>query len=409
MVNYFFPPLGGIAAVRALKFATYLPEFGWEPVVVAPNSGTGPQDPGLASSGIRIERTGNLRVGGMLQGAFGAAQGGAATEPGRLPARVRGALRRWAHTWIYRPDAQVGWFPFAVAASRRALRRESFDAILSSAFPITAHLVARRLHHETGLPWVAEFRDLWTDWGRPQSRRTADEATERQILEEATAIVTVSPTYAAVFRARGAKRAWVVTNGFDPADYPEPPGPCGEFVVYLGTYYPEKQDLRTPLRAIGRLVKNGEAPGLRVRFVGDWPSPLNDCLLDSGLADAECTGFIGHREAVRQISSARLLLLAGPTSADTPVMRGNVAGKTFQYLGSGRPILMVGAPESDVAKMLRGLPGVGIVEPGDVDGATRAALQLLREAPPARAAALTPFTHRALAADLARILTETAS
>ena len=32
---YFFPPRGGAAVQRSLKFAKYLPQFGWRPLVVA--------------------------------------------------------------------------------------------------------------------------------------------------------------------------------------------------------------------------------------------------------------------------------------------------------------------------------------------------------------------------------------
>src|SRR4030042_1927211 len=33
-LTYFFPPLGGSGVQRSLKFAKYLPEFGWEPTVI---------------------------------------------------------------------------------------------------------------------------------------------------------------------------------------------------------------------------------------------------------------------------------------------------------------------------------------------------------------------------------------
>src|SRR5207253_8074720 len=32
---YFFPPRGGAGVQRSLKFAKYLPEFGWRPLIVA--------------------------------------------------------------------------------------------------------------------------------------------------------------------------------------------------------------------------------------------------------------------------------------------------------------------------------------------------------------------------------------
>src|SRR5689334_23960094 len=41
---YFFPPRGGAAVQRSLKFARYLPQFGWKPLVVANGGATVQQD-----------------------------------------------------------------------------------------------------------------------------------------------------------------------------------------------------------------------------------------------------------------------------------------------------------------------------------------------------------------------------
>lgn len=34
ILAYFFPPYGGGSSIRVGKFAKYLPQFGWDPVVV---------------------------------------------------------------------------------------------------------------------------------------------------------------------------------------------------------------------------------------------------------------------------------------------------------------------------------------------------------------------------------------
>jgi len=33
-ISYFFPPLGGPGVQRAQKFTKYLPQFGWQPIVI---------------------------------------------------------------------------------------------------------------------------------------------------------------------------------------------------------------------------------------------------------------------------------------------------------------------------------------------------------------------------------------
>jgi glycosyltransferase involved in cell wall biosynthesis len=217
-------------------------------------------------------------------------------------------------------------------------------------------------------------------------------------------VVTVSPTYAEVLARRGARRTFIVTNSFDPEAYP-PPQPIEPTMVYLGSYYPGRQDLETAVRAVGRVVASS-CPGLRLRIVGVFPTGLSPVIERAGLAArTECTGFIPHGEALRELRRAAVLLLGGPVSCETAALRGHVAAKTFEYLGAQRPLLMIGDAASDVATLLRPLPHVRIVQPGEVDAAV-SALQSLLKVEPEADASLTVFTTRELTASLARGLSE---
>lgn len=406
MISYYFPPLGGIGSVRALKFAQYLPEFGWDPTVIAPRNGAYYRDPTLEFDQNKVIRTASLeisRAGKQLTGS-----GRDDTRPaevGPVLEYVRSVVRRW----IYRPDPQIGWYPFALRSARRALQEGTFSAIFSSSFPITAHVVARRVHQEFGVPWVAEFRDLWTDLSRYDSRRRQrlDETTERDLLGTATDVVTVSKAYAELLLARGARRVSVITNGFDPADFPGTAGSCRPPATYVGTYYPDRQDLRTALQALGDLIKSGLLPRLGIRFVGDFPESLRGTLVQAGLSSSvECTGFVPHREALGYIEDSTLLLLAGPVSGAFPgsKVRGHIASKVFEYLGSQRPILYVGEADSEVESIIRRFPGVACARPGDAKGTREAILSLIGQGPTVDRGPLDLYTRRSLTGHLAGIL-----
>jgi glycosyltransferase involved in cell wall biosynthesis len=207
--------------------------------------------------------------------------------------------------------------------------------------------------------------------------------------------------------ARGASRVAVVTNGFDPADFSglKSAGDDEMIITYLGTSYPGHQDLDTAVRAIGSLAREGALPRLRLRFVGKMPTGLREAIVESGLGDVvEATGFVSHEESLRHICRSTLLLHAGPTSVETNALRGIVPGKTFEYLGAGRPILFVGHPEGDAAKLLSALTSVKIVRPGDVEGARAAVLRLLEQGAPPRPCLLQRYTSRSVTGDLARVL-----
>jgi glycosyltransferase involved in cell wall biosynthesis len=404
MISYYFPPLGGIGSVRAVKFARYLPEFDWDPVIIAPRNGAYYRDPTLEFDERKIVRTPSLEISRTAKRMIGSARGD--TRPAEVgPTMDR--VRRFAARWVYRPDAQVGWYPFALASARRVLRELRCDVIFSSSFPMTAHLVARQLHRESRIPWVAEFRDLWTDLSRYDSqwRRRRDEGTERSLLRASTAVVTVSDGYAKVLLGHGARSVSVITNGFDPEDFTRGPAPAGAVATYMGTYYSDRQDLRATLGVLGELSRSGPLAGLALRFIGDFPDSLRGPLIGAGLADsARCTGFVPHREALRYLGDSTLLLLAGPVSNAFPgsAIQGHIAAKVFEYLGSRRPILYVGDAGAEVETLIRELPGVACARPADSAGIREAILSLLRGGPTIDRGALDNYSRRSLTKRLAQ-------
>jgi glycosyltransferase involved in cell wall biosynthesis len=400
MVAYYFPPLGGIGSLRAMKLATYLPESGWDVTVVAPRRGTYYRDPTLSFPEEKVVRTGSLEL---------SRAGKAVLVPGTADTQAAsvGPLRRLARDaarrWLYRPDPQIGWYPFAVRAGRRALREERFDAVFSSSFPITAHLVGRRLHRDSGLPWVAEFRDPWTDViadGEP--RKAREVARERSIVEEATRVVTVSEAWAALFRGKGARDVAVVTNGYDAADLAPGRPPDGIVVTYLGSFYSDRQDLSAVWPALRRIWDTSPSRRFRLRFVGDLDPGLRREIATHGLEEAlEVTGFLPYREALARTADSSILLGAGARD-ERPILKGLIPAKLFEYLGTGLPILYVGDPGSDAALLLARQPGCFVVAPGDGASVERALRQALDT--PRLARDLQAYTRRALAARLAVIL-----
>ena len=39
IITYYWPPAGGPGVQRVLKFAKYLPEFGWQPIILTVKNG----------------------------------------------------------------------------------------------------------------------------------------------------------------------------------------------------------------------------------------------------------------------------------------------------------------------------------------------------------------------------------
>jgi glycosyltransferase involved in cell wall biosynthesis len=400
MVCYYFPPLGGIGSLRALKFGTYLPEFGWEPTVLAPRNGAYFRDPTLIFPEGKVIRTASLEISRWGKRAVGSTSGD--TAPAAVGPRLR-QVRDFVRRWVYYPDPQVGWYPFAVHSARRALREKKFDAIFSSSFPITAHLIAGRLQRDSGLPWLAEFRDPWSEFlGEQDPRAPAARQLEATIVRDARTVVVPSAEWAELFRSKGARDVAVITNGFDPQDFGAASSRQKFTITHVGSLYPERQDLSTVWAALAVLRNSGEAPSLRLRFVGDIDPRLRAQIAAHNLREVlEVTGFLPYRAVLEEMQRSSVLLLAGARD-DRSSLRGWIPAKVFEYLATGLPIVYVGDLNTDVATLLRCHRGCHLVSPGDIMGAQRAFLEAVAEQPVSRA--LADFTRRELTACLAQRL-----
>jgi glycosyltransferase involved in cell wall biosynthesis len=361
IVSYYFPPLGGIGSLRALGFAEHLPSFGWEPIVLAPSNGAYFRDPSLAFPADRTVRTWSLELSRLGKRSLSA--GGDDVRPATVGLLLSG-LREMARRWLYFPDAQIGWYPTAAAAARRLVDAGGFDAVFSSSFPITAHLVARAVHRRSGIPWIAEFRDPWVAARKDGGRRA--ERLERSIAREASAVVMTSPTWAAEYSARWGRGVTTIPNGF--GQIPPPSSPSEELVAsFLGTYYPGRQDLSAVWNALARIARDPASPPVRLRVVGEVSPEMRAELRAAGIEPlVEALGFLAHEEALRRVASASLLVAAGPARSEGALDEGWVPAKLFEYLASGLPIIWVGALPNDGASLLAVYPGCRILEPHPV-------------------------------------------
>jgi glycosyltransferase involved in cell wall biosynthesis len=400
MLAYYFPPLGGAGVQRAVKFVKYLPASGWLSTVITTRSTVYPvADLTLAAEvpvGVRVVRAHEPR-GAM----------GPATVLGRL------GLERSAQIAAF-PDATMGWAPDALGQALRVVRAERPAVLFSTSAPYTSHLVALAVHRRTGIPWVADFRDEWaanpslTD--HPAVVRRLARRLEREITSLAAA-VTIVASYFDLVNPSGCQTV-VIPNGVDAEDLPGPdtPQPRDQFLTlsYVGTLYGE-QNIGPVLAALERLVTRGaiDPDRVRLRIVGNdrrsqerprWPVP------------AEVAGYAPHREAIAEMCSASVLLHYIAPASRAP------AGKIYEYLASGRPVLCVARPDGGAAELVRTAAAGPIAAPDDPAAIEEAILALyqrwrttgLPDQPHVREWVLENYSRRKQAAELAVVLARAA-
>mgnify|MGYP001570995350 CR=1 FL=1 len=241
MIAYAFPPTGGSGVQRSANpsrlrawFAKYLPQFGWLPTVWTADEVDGlPRDPTLCDElppevvvSPRNAGSGILAMRRSLRGFVNARAGeGLTAVASRFAKAIDWRLDAWQPATAL-PDDCIRWARRSVGPLTRQLRSERFEVIYSIYSPASSHWLALELKRRTNLPWVADFRDLWTDDCRyreptPQ-RRATHRQLEQEILEAADVVIAVSERQRRILADHmPAKRDKfiTITNGFDPADF----------------------------------------------------------------------------------------------------------------------------------------------------------------------------------------------
>jgi glycosyltransferase involved in cell wall biosynthesis len=375
IVTYFYPPMGGGGVQRILKFTRYLPDYGIVPTVVCASNETYPQDASLLAdipANLEIFRIPHVPMTTRLlalrrRWSAPSKTDGKRSSPGQLAGR--GAEYAWhdrlwkAWNALQRPDDKASWAGRAERVALRAISARPVDIVVSSSPPVSAHLAGMHVAARARLPWVADYRDLWTSnpsYAAPAWRRKLDQRMERNLLHAADGLVTVSESMRAALgvRVRQAVPSISIPNGYDEADFADvaPGRPRGgRFrIIHAGSLYGHQ----SPVPFLGGVQQWLDAnpamiERLQICLVGSVGSRFEAALgafarRYPGVLDRR--GYLEHHEALRELASADalLLLIGGGESA-----RGVTTGKVFEYLRIGRPILLVGPPEGEAAQLIR--------------------------------------------------------
>lgn len=414
LICYYFPPTPSVGSVRVRGLAKYLPRFGWDVTVLTP------ERPGRPLPGLRIVETGDAdlaarwkrRLGVPVEAALkDVAAGASAAPPVRgLRARTIDAVK----AAVAFPDNHRGWARIALEAAERLLAVESFDALLSSSPPVSAHLAAHWVRDRHPIPWVVDLRDLWSadrNSTAPRWRRMLDRLLERRTLAAASSLVTVSEPLAVELRRihPGAPVSTIV-NGFDPDEVTRDAKTDPIFtIIHTGTFYQGRRDPELFFTAVSRLLVDGRIPRdqIRIRFFArhePWVAALASRL---GLADVvSVLPWAPREEALRAQRGSQVLLLLHWGGKNEI---GVYTGKVFEYLAARRPILLVGGPRGVLTDLLEETrAGVHMTSADEIAGWLQHAFQEFRTCGAvsyhASEREIEKFSHVRMAKEFARVL-----
>ena len=266
----------------------------------------------------------------------------------------------------------------------RAVRQVRPDVVWATVPPPAAMFAAAPIARRVGVPLVVELRDLWAGNDFYDAGGSLLTRLEEPPLRAADAVVCV--TDAARERLLELHpwlepRLHLLPNGFDPGllelrDTRAPQRERAE-IVHAGTVY--------GARSLGELMQALARPELRDRvklvLIGPRSPALREALRAAPTAlDVEVTGPVSQEEATRRTATADIVLvLFTPEVANDT----SIAGKAYEALALGKPILALTAPGAPTHTLLSRLgQDAGWASYDDPD-AIAAAVRRLLDAPPA--------------------------
>ncbi len=359
-IAYYFPPLGGSGVQRSLKFARYLSEFGWQPVVltVAHNLTRWPKDRSLIKeipTDVQVHRAPTLDLNWLYKAMWGL----------RLHKLVEWLQLHWLI-----PDSEITWLPFARKCIDKIVSEHKIDLVYITGGPFSSMLLGPYVSEKYNLPYVVDFRDEWVnnhtrlDRAYTSSARQKDQNCEKAVIERCSGIIYAHPMFMKEnFESRypflSERPNRIITNGFDESDFSgleAQPRQSGKIfkIVYTGSFYDRRRPLVLFL-AIRNLMteKVISADQIRIEIYGkNTPAfVLGEFYHDETIKGmVRFQPYISHKNSLKILNNAdALLLYLSPGANSEP----ELPGKMFEYMRSYRPILAIVPPQGSAAELVR--------------------------------------------------------
>jgi len=415
IITYYWPPSGGAGVQRWLKFSKYLPQSGWEPVILTVD----PEYAAYPSSDASLEKdvpesTLVYRTKATDWFRFYRSDKSKVPSAGFATNKddsLKGKISRFIRGNFFIPDPRRGWNRYAFRKACELIEQKGIKHVITTSPPHSTQLMGLKLKKKyPGIKWIADLRDPWTeiyyyDLFYPTFlSRKIDRNYERSVLKNADIITTVGPSLGEKFESivPGVReRIKIVHNGFDESDFENVSASTPEkfTISYTGTIS-ESYPVEGFVKALQKVIAGGI--DISLKFTGYISDVHRERFISAlGNGRLEFISYSDHNIAVRNMLSSSLQLLILPKDPDNRIF---LPGKLFEYIASGKPILCLGPTDGDSAGILE-KGGFGkCFDYDDIVGVSDFIIRSVQKSPDVTRIPPAEFSRKTLAGKIASLL-----
>jgi glycosyltransferase involved in cell wall biosynthesis len=347
MISALFPPQGGVGVQRITKFVKYLPENGWNPIVITiPTWG----NKVIKDKTMYKDLSNDLDIYREFYFDYRKI----------IPGEIAKLFRTLERKYFY-PDKYVIWNHFVLKRIQKILVNRKIDLAFINVPPFSGLTLSVKLKQKFNIPVVLTIRDPFSLNQYNILNSNIEAAREAKLLEgkafkASEKIILVTPNLLKIYYESFPKyfeKFSLITNGFDADDFKkvERVGRNNVFeIAYNGTFS-SITPLKPLLDAIYHLFMK-ENIEIKLNIATNLPfkklKKLHSGCVKKNLINY--LGFLPHKECINNIMSSDLLVV---TLVNSPATDFVLTGKALEYINSHKPILLINNDHSDVANLIK--------------------------------------------------------
>ncbi|MEE2699807.1 MAG: glycosyltransferase family 4 protein [Bacteroidota bacterium] len=365
IITYYWPPFGGSGVQRWLKFAKYLPKYGWKPIIYTPeNPYFEVKDPELLKEipeEVEIWKTTIWEPYTLKDKLLGKGSQNQSAGVISKKSLIKNKILNWVRGNVFIPDPKVYWVKPSIKVLHQRIKKEGINYIITTGPPHSMHLIGLGLKKKIpSLKWIADFRDPWSEldlldeFSLSNLSRVKHQKLEKKVLKNANMVLTVSESWTKDLKRLGGDNVELITNGYDEVDFLLKAKTNDKFII---GHYGLLNHLRNPKnlwKTLDLLCRedNQLSSKLEIHLSGNIDEEV---LLDIESfpmlkGKVKLLGYLSHTEVLARYNETDILLLLLFNSKSGV---GNYPGKIFEYFASQKPILAFGPSGSDTERLIK--------------------------------------------------------